>query len=198
MINASLPTHRQSLYHVDAIDGFQVPVRLSGPDTGRVVIMLDGTPHTTDSYDIVRERLHVAMFRTVVLPTHDGLSSKAIIGILDRLKVAGGLLVGDGAGGELAWDLAATHRERFTGLVVVDCGHPRVPNDDGVIRDKHCPAVEVDTTALVSTRATHAVARASRGYVHGEFRLVELAGPRKSRHFTAQLTAEIVVRALSR
>ena len=198
MINASLPTHRQSLYHVDAIDGFQVPVRLSGPDKGRVVIMFDGTPRTTDSYDIVRERLHVAMFRTVAFPAHEGLSSKAIIGILDRLKVAGGLLVGDGAGGELAWDLAATHRERFTGLVVVDCGHPRVPNDDGVIRDKHCPAIEVDTTALVSTRATHAVARASRRYVHGEFRLVELAGPRKSRHFTAQLTAEIVVRALSR
>lgn len=198
MINASLPVHRQSLYHVDAIDGFQVPVRLSGPDKGRVVIMFDGTPDTTDSYDIVRERLHVAMFRTVVLPTHEGLSSKAIIGILDRLKAAGGLLVGDGAGGELAWDLAATYRERFTGLVVVDCGHPRVPNDGGVIRDKHCPAVEVDTTALVSTRAAHGVARASRRYVHGEFRLVELAGPRKSRHFTAQLTAEIVVRALSR
>ncbi len=197
LIDTPGPAHRHRLRHVDAIDGIPVPVRLSGPDTGRVIIMFDGTPHTTNPYDIVRERLHVAMFRTVVFPAHQGLSTKAIIGALDQLDVTGGLLVGDRTGGELAWSLAAAERERFTGLVVVDCGHPGVPGDDGVIRDKHCPPVKVDTTALVSTSAAHAVACASRRLVHGEFRLVELAGPRKSRHFSAQLTAEIVVRALS-
>jgi pimeloyl-ACP methyl ester carboxylesterase len=198
MIDTSKPVHRQSIHHIDAIDGFRVPVRTSGPDSGHVVVMFDGAPHTTDAYDIVRERLHVAMFRTVVFPVHQGLNAKAIIGILDRLKVSGALLVGDGSGGDLAWNLAAAQRERFTGLVVIDRGHPRAPDEGGVIQDKHCPAVEVGTTALVSTHTAHAVARASRRYVQGEFRLVELAGPRTSRHFISQLTAEIVVRALSR
>lgn len=39
----------------------------------------------------------------------------------------------------------------------------------------------IHTTALVSSRATDAVARASRRYVHGEFRLVEFAGPNRKR-----------------
>jgi hypothetical protein len=198
MINASMPTHPQSMRHVDAIDGLKVPVTLSGPEKGRVVIMFDETPQRTDAYDIVRQRLHLAMFRTMVIPAHAKLRPKSVIDILDQLKVPGGLLLGDGAGGELAWSLAATERERFTGLVVIDVGHPRVPDTGGAIRDNHCPAVEVDTTALVSTRAAHAVARASRRYVHGEFRLVELAGPRTSRHFTAQLATEIVLRSFSR
>ena len=79
--------------------------------------------------------------------------------------------------------------------MVIDCGHPRVPDINGVIRDQHCPPVQVDTTALVSTPAAHGVARASRRYVHGEFRLTDLAGWRKSRHFTAQLASEIVLRS---
>jgi pimeloyl-ACP methyl ester carboxylesterase len=198
MINASIPTYRQSMRYIDAIDSFQVPVTLSGPENGRVVIMIDETPQKTDAYDIIRQRLHLAMFRTVVIPAHATLSPKSVADMLDQLKVAGGLLVGDGTGGELAWRLAATQRERFTGLVVIDVGHPRVPDNGGVIRDEHCPAIEVDTTALVSTRTAQAIAQASRRYVHGEFRLVELAGPRKSRHFTAQLAAEIVLRSFSR
>jgi pimeloyl-ACP methyl ester carboxylesterase len=196
--SAAVPRHPESIRHIPTIDGFRVPVRLAGPDTGRVVVMFDGSPDRAAPYDVVRERLHVAMFRTVTFPVLDGLRPKVIIDILDRLKVAGGLLVGDGVGGELAWRLAATHRERFTGLVVIDCGHPRVPTETGFVRDKRCPAVAADTTALVSTHSAHAAARASKRYVHGEFRLLELAGPRSSRHFAAQLTTEIVVRVLSR
>ena len=198
MIDASLPTYRQSMRAVTTIDGSPVPVTVSGPSTGRVVIMFEETPRSTESYDIVRERLHVAMLRTVVIPTQIRLTSKSVIGFLDQLEIAGGLLVAEAAGGELAWNLAATFSERFTGLVAIDSGHPRVPNVEDVIGDKDCPAVEVDTTVLVSTSAAHAVARASKRYVHAEFRLVELAGPRKSRHFTVQLATEIVVRALSR
>ncbi len=198
MINASLPTDCQSIRVLTAIDGSQVPVTVSGPVKGRVVIIFEQAPCNGQYYDIVRERLHVAAFRTVVIPAHPGLTSKSIVGFLNQLKIAGGLLVADAAIGELAWDLAATFRDRFTGLVVIDSGHPRVPDVHGVIRDKDCPAVELDTTVLVSTRAAQTVARASRRYVHADFRLVELAGPRKSRHFTAQLATEIVVRALSR
>jgi pimeloyl-ACP methyl ester carboxylesterase len=198
MIDASPPAYRENVRTADTVDGFRVPVRLNGPDNGRVVIMLDETPPRLNAYDIVRSRLHVAMFRTVTIPACHRLSPKSVVRILDQFRVGSGLLVGDRTGGELAWDLAAMQPGRFTGLVVIDCGHPRVPAVDGLIRDKDCRAVEVDTTALVSSRASDAVARASRRYVHGEFRLVELAGTRDSRHFTAQLAAEIVVRALSR
>ncbi|WP_233213413.1 alpha/beta hydrolase [Mycobacterium hubeiense] len=198
MITATLPNNRERMRHVDTIDGFGVPVELSGPDNGRVVIMFEETHRKTDAYDIVRERLHVAMLRTLVIPADPRLTAKSVVGILDQLKIPGGLLVGDRTGGELAWNLAASQQERFTGLVVIDCGHPRAPDIDGVVRDRHCPAVQADATALVSTRAAHAVACESKRYVHGEFRLAELAGPRRSRHFIAQLATEIVVRSLSR
>jgi pimeloyl-ACP methyl ester carboxylesterase len=198
MINASIPTYRQSMRYIDAIDGFQVPVTLSGPETGRIVIMIDETPQKTDAYDIVRQRLHLAMFRTVVIPARATLSPKSVVDMLDQVNVTGGLLVGDGIGGELAWHLAATQRERFTGLVVIDVGHPRVPDNGGEVRDEHCPPIDVDTTALVSTRTAQSIAQASRRYVHGEFRLVEFAGRRRSRHFTAQLATEIVLRSFSR
>lgn len=198
MIDAILPAHREYVCNADTVDGFQVPVTLRGPDTGRTVIMLDEVPRRLDAYDIVRDRLHIAMFRTVTIPAHPQLSPKSVVGILDKFRISSGLLVGDRTSGELAWKVAANQPGRFTGLVVIDSGHPRVPAADGSISDKDCGAVEVDTTALVSSRASDAVARASRRYVHGEFRLVELAGPRDSRHFTAQLAAEIVVRALSR
>ena len=54
--------------------------------------------------------------------------------------------------------------------------------------------MEINTTALVSTPAAHAVARASQRYVYGDFRLVELAGRRNAQESTAQLAAEIVLR----
>ncbi len=182
---------------MDAVDGFSVPVRLSGPDNGRVVVMLDETPSKTAAFDEVRERLHIAMLRTVSLPVDRRLTAKSVLGLLDRLGVPGGLLVGDRAGGDLAWNVAATQHERFTGLVVIDSGHPRAPDVNWVIRDELCRPVNAATTALVSSPAAHAVARASRRYVHGEFRLTELAGRRGSQHFTAQMTTEIILRSHS-
>ena len=104
------------------------------------------------------------------------------------------LLVGDRVGGELAWELAATRLDRFIGLVVVDRGHPRVPDQAGDIRDEHCPPVEVNTTALVSTPAARTVAKASQRYVYGDYRIVELLGRRNAQESTAQLAAEIVLR----
>jgi pimeloyl-ACP methyl ester carboxylesterase len=175
-----------------------VSVTLSGPALGRTIIMLEEPTRNPVAQDVLRERLQVAMFHIVAIPIADGLSAKSVVGFLDQLQIASGLLVGDGAGAELAWDLAATHRERFTGLVAIDRGHPSVPNADGVIRDEGCPAVEVDTTILAQGSSAHAVARASRRHVHADFRLVDLAGPRNSQHFTAQLATEIVMRALSR
>ncbi len=197
MIPPSPPASLESIRHVDAIEGFRVPVKVSGPDNGRVVVIFDEPSPETAAFDAVRQRLHAAMLRTVVIPMDRGLTAKSVVGVLDRLGVPGGLLVGDRAGADVAWEVAATQRERSTGLVVIDSGHPRVPDTNGVTRDQHCPPVHADTTALVSTGAAQAVARASRRYVHGEFRLTELAGRRKSRHFTAQLAAEIVLRSHS-
>lgn len=54
--------------------------------------------------------------------THGYIPPKAVIGVLDALDVRWGILVGDRAGAELAWELAATRLDRFTGLVVIDRG----------------------------------------------------------------------------
>lgn len=116
------------------------------------------------------------------------------MGILDTVEVNWCVVVGDRVGGELAWELAATRPDRFTGLVVIDRGHPRVPDQNGTVRDPECPPVEINTTALVSTPAARAVAKASQRYVYSDFRLVEFTGRRNAGESTAQLAAEIVLR----
>jgi pimeloyl-ACP methyl ester carboxylesterase len=179
---------------VVTVDGFAVPVDVSGPDKGPVVVVLGAAHHTPAAYDAVCQRLHTASLRTIVIPPDRRLSAKSVVGILDVLAVRWGLLVGDRVGGELAWELAATRLDRFIGLVVIDRGHPRVADLTGVIRDEHCPPVEMNTTALVSTPAARTVARASQRFVYGEYRLVELLGRRNAQESTAQLAAEIVMR----
>lgn len=175
------------------VDGFPATVDVSGPEKGSVVVLL-GAHQAPSAYDAVCQRLHTASLRTVVIAPDPRLRPKSVVGILDAVGVRWGLLVGDRIGGELAWELAATRLDRFIGLVVVDRGHPRVPDQAGVTRDEHCPAVEVNTTALVSTPASRTVARASQRYVYGDYRMVELLGRRNAHESTAQLAAEIVLR----
>ena len=200
MTNLTMQTPRESVHYVDTVDGLRVPVSVAGRENGRPVIIFDETPHDSDEYGAVLERLHrlhIALLRTIVIATNPRLTDKSVLSILDTVGVAGSVLVGDGAGAELGWTLAAMHPERFTGLVAIDRGHPRVADVNGVVRDEDCPHVHVDTTALVSTAAARAVAQASRRYVQGDFRLAELACWRGSRHFTAQLATEIVLRSHS-
>ncbi len=97
------------------------------------------------------ERLHTASLRTIAIAPDPRLTPKSVMGILDVLDVSWGVLVGDRDGAELAWELAATRLDRFTGLVVIDRGHPRVADQAGVVRDTDCPPVEINTTALVSS-----------------------------------------------
>ncbi|MGE0220766.1 alpha/beta hydrolase, partial [Mycolicibacterium sp.] len=137
------PAQQLSMHSMNSIDGSLVPVKLSGPVTGRRVVLF-GDP-TGEDHEPLCARLHVAMFRTVVLPADRGLTPKSIVGILDQLGVVGGVLVSTGAGARLAWSLAATHGEHFTGLVTVGSGHPAVPDARGRTHDEHCPTVEVDT-----------------------------------------------------
>jgi pimeloyl-ACP methyl ester carboxylesterase len=176
------------------VDGFPVAVSVAGPEKGPVVVMLGAAHHAPAAYDAVCQRLHTASLRTVVIAPDRRLTAKSVLGILDSLGVQWALLVGDRVGGELAWELAAGRLDRFIGLVVIDRGHPRVADMTGVVRDEHCPPVEMNTTALVSTPAARAVARASQRYVYGDFRLVELQGRRNAQESTAQLAAEIVLR----
>jgi pimeloyl-ACP methyl ester carboxylesterase len=163
------------------VDGFPVPVDVAGPEKGSAVVLLCAAQHSPAAYDAICQRLHTASLRTVV-------------GILDALDVRWALLVGDRHGGELAWELAATRLDRFIGLVVIDRGHPRVPDPTGAVRDEHCPPVEMNTTALVSTPASRSVAKASQRFVYGDYRLVDLLGRRSAAESTAQLAAEIVMR----
>ncbi len=177
------------------VDGFPIPVSVTGPEKGPVVIILSAAQRMPAAYDAVCQRLHTAALRTVVVGSDQRLTVKSVTGVLDALEIQWGVLVGDRAGGELAWELAATRLDHFTGLVVVDRGHPRVPDLGGVIRDEQCPPVEINTTALVSSSANAAVVGASQRFVYGDFRMVTLAGRRSAQESSAQLAAEIVLRA---
>ncbi|MGE2690781.1 alpha/beta fold hydrolase [Mycolicibacterium pulveris] len=177
------------------VDGFNVPVLVSGPDKGSVVLLLCAAHHAPSAYEAVCQRLHTASLRTIVVGADPRLTAKSVIGILDTLGVKWALLVGDRVGAELAWELAATRLDRFIGLVVIDRGHPCVADASGVVRDEHCPAVELNTTALVSSAAARSVTRASQRYVYGDYRIVDLLGRRNGDDSTAQLAAEIVMRS---
>ncbi|MBI2693791.1 alpha/beta hydrolase [Mycobacterium nebraskense] len=175
------------------LDGFPVPVGVAGPEQGVVVVILGDEERVPAAYDAVCERLHTASLRTVVIGLDPRLTPKSVVGILDALGIGWAVVVGDRAGGELAWELAATKLGRFVGLVVIDRGHPRAADRDGVVRDEHCPPVEIGTTVLVSSPAARAVARAGQQYVYADYRVVHL-GRRTVQESTAQLAAEIVLR----
>lgn len=186
----------ESVDHMYPIDGLPVQVSVQGPAGGRTVVLLDKS-HTGESpYQDIRDRLHVAKVHTVGISAGFVVSDRAVVGILDSLRIPCAVLVGDGPCAKIAWQTAAHHPQRITGLVVIDGGHPRTTN--GARRDDDlCPHVFADTTALVSSRAAGSIARASRCYVRGDFRMADLAGTRGSRHFITQLSTEIVMRTLS-
>jgi pimeloyl-ACP methyl ester carboxylesterase len=176
------------------VDGFPIQVCDTGPEKGSVVVLLCAAQRALPAYDAVCERLHTASLRTIAVASDPRLTPKSVVGILDALDISWGVLVGDREGAELAWELAATRLDRFTGLVVIDRGHPRIADDAGVVRDHDCPPVEINTTALVSGPHAQSVARASQQFVYGDYRVVDLLGRRNAHESTAQLAAEIVLR----
>ena len=180
---------------IRTVDGFGLPVAVTGPGTGPCVLMLGAAQHPPAGYDGLCKRLHNSAARTVLVGGDPRLHSKIVIEVLDALEIPSGVLFGDRFGAELAWEVAAAHPERFIGMVVVDRGHPRVPDPHGVTRDIDCPPVEINTTILVSNPATRAAAKASQRFVYSDFRLVEFGGRNaKAEMVTAQLAAEIVLR----
>jgi pimeloyl-ACP methyl ester carboxylesterase len=176
------------------VDGFGIQVDVSGPDDGYCVVLFCAAPHPPASYDALCQRLHIAGVRTIVIATDPQMNPKSVMAILDSLDMLCGVLVGDRSGADSAWELAATRPDRFTGLVVVDRAHPRVPDPQGVIRNPDCRPVEVNTTALFTTPAERSMANASQRFVFGDLRLVECSGRRNAAVAIAQLAAEIVLR----
>lgn len=179
------------------VDGFQIPVSVTGPDRGPHVVLLGAAHHAPGAYEALCVRLHTAALRTVVIGADPRLHPKAVLAILDAVEVPWAVLVGDRFGAEVAWELAAVRPDRFIGLVVVDRGHPAVSGPGGIVRDRDCPPVEVNTTVLVSGPAPHAAAEASRRRVYGDFRVAEFTAARNAADSTAQLAAEIVLRSSS-
>ena len=176
------------------LDGFAVPVAVTGPEKGVVVVLLAAEQRALAAYDALCDRLHNASLRTVVIGPDPRLTPKSVVSILDALRIGWAVVVGDRAGGELAWKLAATRLGRFVGLVAIDRGHPRVADVNGMVVDEQCPPVEVGTTVLVSSQAARSVARDSQRLVYGDYRVVELPGRRNAHDSTAQLATEIVLR----
>lgn len=176
------------------VDGFPVRVSVTGPKKGPYVVVLGSALHPPAAYDTLCERLHTAELRTVVIGADPRLHAKAVVAVLEALDVPWSLIAGDRFGAELAWELAATRPDRFTGLVVIDRGHPRCPDGRGVVRDPDCPPVEINTTALATSPSARAVARASQRFVHSDYRMVDFAARRNAAIATAQLAAEIVLR----
>ncbi len=176
------------------VDGFPVRVSVTGPDKGPHVVVLGSIQNPPTAYDALCERLHTAALRTVVIGADPRLRPKAVVAVLEALDVPWAVVAGDRFGAQLAWELAATRPDRFTGLVVIDRGHPRSPDSRGVVRDPDCPPVEINTTALASSPAALTVARASQRFVHSDYRVVQSAARRDATTATAQLAAEIVLR----
>src|ERR1700756_2094378 len=166
------------------VDGFPIQVSDTGPDKGSVVVLLGAAQRAPAAYDAVCERLHTASLRTIVVGPDSRLTPKSVVGILDSLDINWGVLVGDRVGGELAWELAATRLDRFTGLVVIDRGHPRGADHARAGRPEAGPPVEINTTALVSSSASHSIAQASQRFVYGDYRVVELLGRRNAHEST--------------
>ncbi|OSC42402.1 alpha/beta hydrolase [Mycobacterium decipiens] len=181
------------------LDGFAVPVAVSGLENGSqngTVVVLCAEQRPPAAYAALCARLHTASLRTVVIGTDSRLTPKSVVGILDALEIGWAVLVGDHAGAELAWVLAATRVGRFVGLVAIDRGHPRAADvADDVIGDEHCPPVEIGTTVLASSAAARAAARDSQRLVYADYRVVDLVDPRNAQESTAQLSTEIVLRA---
>ncbi len=195
-MTALLPHAGVGLSRNHATDEVTAALSVSGPRQGPVVVIL-ATRRGLRGYNAVCRRLHTALFRTMVIAVHPRTSAQSVISVLDTLDVHWALLVGDRTVGRLAWTLAATEHHRFSGLVAINCGHPRVPDENGVVRDKDCPPAKINTTMLVARSESRAVAHASGRHVYGDFRVAQLVDGRHGAESTAQLASEIVVRAFA-
>lgn len=120
-------------------NGLLFDVHRSGPARGPWVVLLHGFPVNSMCWDKVLPRVHDAGLRTLTIDQRgyspgarpDGveeyrleLLTADVLGVLGHLNIAYSMVVGHDWGGIVAWQLAARHPDRFTGLVAVSTGHP--------------------------------------------------------------------------
>ncbi|MFT4087267.1 MAG: alpha/beta hydrolase [Gordonia sp. (in: high G+C Gram-positive bacteria)] len=125
-------------------DGLTFEVTTSGPPRGQWVVMLHGFPVDSRCWKAVLPRVHDAGLRTVTINQRgyspgarpaevDAYSLDKLVGdvvaIIDHLNIAYSMIVGHDWGGIVAWQLAARHPERFTGLVAISTGHASAMRD---------------------------------------------------------------------
>lgn len=144
-------------------------VRVGGPESAHIVVLLPGAGEDASVFDAVCDRLHDSDLRTVVPDGIDGLDVPALLALLDGLGLGYVNLAGNREGAALAWEAAARTFGRFKSLVVADSPHPAVAGTD-------CPAVEIPATLLIADAAARADADASGRRCYSDFRVVQLDG----------------------
>lgn len=163
-------------------------VRLDGPDSVHVVVLLPGAGEDGSVFDAVCERLHDSDLRTVVPDTIAGLDVAGVLALLDGLGLGYVNLAGNREGAALAWELAARTFGRFKCLVVADSAHPAATGGD-------CPAVEIPTTVLVGDAAVRGDVDASAWRCRSDFRVVETGGGSVPARDAAAFATEISLRS---
>src|SRR3954451_17919617 len=120
--------------------GLTFDVYEGGPADGAPVLLLHGFPQDHREFDLVLPRLHAAGLRTYALDQRGytpGARPAAVpayrlaepvadaVAVLDALGLESAHVVGHGWGAQVAWLLAAMHRERVRTLTAVSIPHPK-------------------------------------------------------------------------
>lgn len=150
------------------------PVRVGGQPKSPAVLLITDAGESAASYDAVAERLHNSGLRTFTVTSDGRMDGEQASALLDHLNVQWAHLVGVGAGGAIAWRVAAHYFGRAASLTVVDSAHPSVAGP--AAGEPPCPPVEVATTVIITHPANAPMANGSARYVHSDFRTVELFG----------------------
>ena len=69
------------------VDGFPVPVSVTGPDKGPYIVVLGAAQHAPAAYDALCQRLHIASVRTVVIGADPRLHPKAVVSVLSLIHI---------------------------------------------------------------------------------------------------------------
>lgn len=122
-----------------ARDDVHLSVRDRGPLDGEPVVLLHGFPQDSSCWDEVVPPLHDAGLRTLV-PDQRGYAPSSrpsgvapyrleeltadVLALLDAAGLERAHVVGHDWGGVVAWELAARHPDRVSGLTVLSTPHP--------------------------------------------------------------------------
>jgi hypothetical protein len=176
-------------------DDGRCDVLVGGPESAHVVTLLRASGDDAGVYDEVCVRLHDSGLRTVVIGSTDGaLTDRSVLTVLDELGLSWVNLVGSGDAADTAWLLAARTFGRFVSLIVVDRGHPAIPDGAGDVHTPDCPPVEMPTTVVVGDPKYREAAEMSGRRVYSEFRVVHVDDGANVPALGQQLATEIVLR----